>query len=191
MASSVIQKLKEGDIAPDFDTIDVFGKSVHLTDISNRYILVSFFRYSGCPWCNLAIHRMALEYTRLQEHDCAVVAFIQSDKIDIIDNIYNRHGVRPPFPIIADYEQHYYQLYGVKNSLLAAARSVTELPSWVHAVREHGFKQTKMNGELFLVPASFVIDGRTKKIIKAAYGKSFYDTDTFVELYESIIFDEL
>ncbi len=191
MTPLIIQQLNDGDTAPDFNTVDVYGTKVHLADITTRYILVVFFRYSGCPWCNLAIHRLSLEYPRLQAQDCEVIAFIQSDKTDIIDNIYNKHAVKPPFPIIADYQQKYYRRYGVTASLQAVVRSITKIPVWVHAVRKHGFKQGTMDGNFFLVPAAFVIDGRSKKIIKAAYGKSFYEHDTFVNIYESIIFNEL
>ena len=191
MTPSLTQKLVVGDMAPDFTARDVDGNAIRLYDIDSKHILVVFFRYSGCPWCNLAIHRLSLEYKTLQENDCAVVAFIQSDKTDVIDNIYNRHVVKPEFPIVADYEQQYYRLYGVTASIKAAVRSITKLPAWVHAVKDHGFKQGKMDGNFFLVPASFVVNGRTKKIEKAMYGESFYDPEAFIGIYDKLFFNEL
>lgn len=191
MTTPQIKTLQAGDKAPDITITDVCGKKVSLKDMNNEHILVAFFRYSGCPWCNLAIHRLSLEYKRLAEHDCEVIAFIQSDKTEIVDNIYNRHDVRPPFPIVADYEQKFYKKYGVRSSVIAATKSIDKIPAWVHSVKKHGFKQSEVKGDLFLVPAMFIIDGRTKKIVKATYGTSFFDHDTFVKIYESIIFNEL
>jgi thioredoxin-dependent peroxiredoxin len=191
MSPSLLQKLIVGDTAPDFNVLDVYGEKVRLKDIDTKHILIVFFRYSGCPWCNLAIHRLSLEYAQLQENGCSVVAFIQSDKTDIIDNIYNRHIVKPPFPIIADHAQKYYRLYGVTDSILAAVRSITKIPAWVHAVKDHGFKQSKMDGSLFMVPAAFLVNGRTKKIEKASYGSSFYDHDLFLDIYDLVYYKEL
>ncbi|MEO6513329.1 MAG: redoxin domain-containing protein [Candidatus Saccharimonadales bacterium] len=191
MSPSITKKLVPGDTAPDFATTDVHGQKIRLSKIDSKHILVVFFRYSGCPWCNLAIHRLSLEYARLQENGCSVIAFIQSDKTDVVDNIYNRHEVRPPFPIIADYEQKFYKMYGVGDSILAAVRSLTKVPAWVHSVKDHGFKQTKMDGSLFLVPAAFLINGKTQKIEKASYGTSFYDHDLFLDIYDLVYYKEL
>jgi peroxiredoxin len=185
------KRLSAGQKAPDFSTSDVSGRKVSLSKLDKHYVLVVFFRYSGCPWCNLAIHRLSLEYQTFQDNNCDVVAFIQSDKSDIIDNIYERHSVKPMFPVIADHQRQFYQLYGVTTSVKAAARSITKIPAWVHAVKKHGFKQRTIDGNLFLVPASFLVDNRTHKIVQANYGSNFYDTNTFIDLYESILFKEL
>jgi peroxiredoxin Q/BCP len=184
-------KLSVGQVAPDFSTTDVAGKKVALSKLDSRYVLLVFLRYSGCPWCNLAIHRLSLEYPTFQEHDCAVVAFIQSDKSDIISNIYERHNVKPKFPIIADHSRTFYKLYGVSTSLTAAARSITKIPAWVHAVKRHGFKQTHIDGNLFIVPASFLIDNRTHKIAQVNYNADFYQTEAFIDIYQSVFFREL
>lgn len=191
MSPSPTPKLKAGDTAPDFTTTDVHGDKIRLHNIDSEHILVVFFRYSGCPWCNLAIHRLSLEYKNLRENDCSVVAFIQSDKTDVIDNIYNRHVVKPPFPIIADHDKKFYGMYGVTTSLTAAVRSITKIPDWMHAVKDHGFSQTKMDGDVFLVPAAFLVNGRTKKIEKASYGSSFYDHDLFLDIYDLVYYKEL
>lgn len=184
-------RLLTGQKAPDFTAQDVSGNKVSLSALDHRYALLVFLRYSGCPWCNLAIHRLSLEYARFQDNDCSVVAFIQSEKAGVIDNIYGRHVVRPEFPIIADHQQKFYKLYGVRPSLTTAARSITKIPAWVHSVKAHGFKQTKIDGNLFMVPANFLVDSRTQTIIRADYSASFYDTDTFIDIYQSILFKEL
>ncbi len=59
--------LKVNHIAPKFRVVDVFGRNINLTDYTEGYSLLVFLRYSGCPWCNLAIHRLSLEYERLKK----------------------------------------------------------------------------------------------------------------------------
>jgi peroxiredoxin len=182
------QKLQDGQTAPHVKVTDVLGKSFDSKKSKQRFILLAFMRYSGCPWCNLAIHRLAMEYPTFLENDCEVVAFMQSESDSIVENIHNRHAVVPKFPIVADQKRHFYDKYGVLDRPAAITRSITKIPAWVEAVRTHGFKQSNLDGDLFLVPAYFLIDTRDNTIAAADYGKSFYDHDTFVNLYEHIFF---
>lgn len=180
--------LREGDHAPGFTVKDVNGNKVSLDDYKDRNVLVVFLRYAGCPWCNLAIHRLALESSLLKKSGCDIVAFVQSDTKDIISNIYERHAKKPPFPIVADRKMMIYDKYHIQISKIAFVKSITQIPSWVHAVKKHGFKQTKIDGNLFLVPATFLIDGKKKIILKAKYGTSFYEHGTFTDIYERLTF---
>lgn len=181
-------KLTAGAKAPHFRTVDVLGDKVDLAHYQAKYVLVIFLRYSGCPFCNLTIHRLALEYPLLKRNGCEVIAFIQSTGENIQRNIYDRHALRPPFPIIADQERKYYDLYGVTTSISAVVRSFTKIPDWVESVRHHGFKQAKLDGNIFLVPALFIIDSDTREIVKADYATSFYQYETFTSIYESLTF---
>lgn len=181
-------KLKVGDQAPLFQIKDVFGNKTSLAKNQPGAVLVVFLRYSGCPWCNLAIHRLAVESELLKKQKCSIVAFIQSSPENVLENIYKRHERRPPFPVIADQAREIYDKYGVTDSITAAGRSITEIPYWLHSVRKHGYKQTTLDGSLFLVPAMFLVSGRSGKILMASYGKSFYDHDTFTRVYEKLGF---
>ncbi len=185
------KKLSAGQPAPQFSVRDVLGKQVSSARPEARYILLVFLRYSGCPWCNLAIHRLTLEYPVLQENGCEVITFIQSPAQEVIDNIYARHARKPPFPIIADPDNKYYDLYEVKTSYTAAVKSLRRVPFWLHSVKKHGYKQPRIDGNLFMVPASFLVSARTNKILKTSYGTDYYDSDAFMDIYESVFFKEL
>lgn len=182
------RKLFEGQPAPDFTVKDVRGRAVKLSSIYPKSVLIVFMRYAGCPWCNLAVHRLTMEYTLLKQQDCEVIAFIQSTSDNIKENIYDRHARKPPFPLVADQTREIYNLYGVQNSVLAAVRSIKKIPHWVHAVREHGFKQSTMDGDFFLVPAMFLVSGHSGEIILTSYGSDFYKHETFTEVYEKLRF---
>jgi peroxiredoxin Q/BCP len=182
--------LLTGQEAPDFITKDAYGNAVNLTDLKKDYVLVAFMRYAGCPYCNLAIHRLSVEYDMLQQNGCDVVVFVQSNPDEIIKNIYGRHKLRPPFPIIADMAKQFYDMYGVKSSKTAFIKQISILPYWLESVGKHGFKQGKLEGDHFLVPAMFLIRTKDRQIMTVKYGTSFYDHETFTHLYETLNFGE-
>lgn len=189
MNHSMPRKITIGQLAPQFEAVDVFGNKVKLGDYKNKYTLVVFLRYAGCPWCNLAVHRLALEQKILKNSRCQIVAFIQSEKNNIISNIYERHQPKPEFPIVADLAGIYYEKYDVKTSFKALVKSIKKLPYWIYSVRELGFKQSKVDGNWLMVPAMFLISDGDQRILEAAYSADFYDNETFTEIYQKLIFD--
>lgn len=175
---------------PQFVTKDVFGREVTLGKLRNRYVLVAFLRYAGCPYCNLAVHRLAIEYPTLKDKDCEVIAFVQSTKENIISNIYDRHAKKPPFSIVPDPKRNIYKKYGVRNSVISTAKEITKAPYWVQAAFKHGYRQSTVDGSLFLVPAWFLIDVENSRIVKRREGVSFYSHETFIDIYDSLIFKD-
>ncbi len=176
--------------APNFKAIDVFGSPVDLASHRSGYTLLVFLRYSGCPWCNLAIHRLTLEYKRLTDEKCHVIVIVQSNRKNIVDNIYDRHEPKPPFPIIPDHEMKLYKQYGVKISKLAVFGFIYHLPPWLESVRKLGYNQKKLDGNFFLVPAWFLINNETNKIVRSERGVSFFEHETFISIYDSLTFKD-
>jgi peroxiredoxin len=176
--------------SPKLIANDVFGNKVSLVDHTHSYTLLVFLRYSGCPWCNLAIHRLTIEYPLLKAGSCEVVAIVQSEKEGIMENIYNRHDPKPQFPIIADHEMKFYKQFDVSPSVLGTLSAISEIPYWLQSVRKLGFKQKKLDGNFFLVPAWFLINNESGEIVKSEKGVSFYNHATFTPIYESLNFKE-
>lgn len=188
---TVSKLLTDGQKAPDFTAKDVYGNTIDLDAFTGKYVLVAFMRYSGCPYCNLAVHRLSVEYAMLQQHKCDVVAFMQSAPNDILENIYQRHKLKPPFPIIADKTKKFYDLYHIRSSKRAFFTSqLRTIPYWVESVGKHEFRQGKLNGDHFLVPAMFLVRTKDHKIVKARYGTSYYDYEAFTDLYEVLNFGD-
>ena len=124
-------KLQVGDIAPQFIVKDAFGKKIDLKSYAKHKTLISFFRYAGCPWCNLALHKLTQEFPILQKNGMEAIVFLQSDKDSIAQQVYERHTPKPPFAIVPDTTRSIYDLYGVQDSKVALAKSVRKLPQWV------------------------------------------------------------
>lgn len=176
-------ELKAGDTAPDFTREDFTGQKITLSDYKSNNVLLCFFRYAGCPLCNLALHRLALAYKDLEPTGLKVIVFIQSEPENIQKNIYERHEPKPPFPIIADPKREIYDQYAVKDSKAAAIKSIRKVPSWISATVK-GFQQATFDGSLTLVPAQFLINKGDQTIYKANYGVDYYDHLAMIEITE-------
>ena len=175
---------------PELIATDVFGNKVNLLNSNSRYTLLVFLRYSGCPWCNLAIHRLTLEYLRLKAESCEIVAIVQSDKDGVMENIYSRHQPKPQFSIIADSAMKHYKQFDVNPSVVGTLSSISKLPYWLQSVKQLGFKQRRLDGNFFLVPEWFLINNTNSEIIMSEKGVSFYNDESFTQIYESIIFKD-
>jgi peroxiredoxin Q/BCP len=181
-----LTRLKAGQVAPTFNLLDIYGTKINLKSYKNDKLLLCFFRYAGCPWCNLAIQRLTMSYPELQKENLKVIAFVQSEPENIKKYILDRHNPKPAFPIIADPERLIYDQYGVSDSLVAASRSLVKLPSWLQAKYRNGFDQGKIDGSLTLVPAQFLLE--RNKIYKANYGVNYYDNLPIVEIMNFALF---
>lgn len=184
-------RLQAGDKAPSILTTDALGKAVNLAAYKDSFVLLAFLRYAGCPWCNLTIHRLVVEYPLLRKNGCEVIAVVQSTAENVQQHIYRRHSLRPQYPIIADQARELYDAYAVHTSLKAVGRSITDIPYWLQSVFKHGYRQTEVDGNLLIVPAMFLIAPRTQELTLVEYGKSFYDHSTFTTVYDALTFDRV
>lgn len=179
-------KLLEGQTAPGFTMTDVEGKTVALSDNPDSYILLCFLRYAGCPWCNLAVHALTMEREKLAAQNIQVIAFIQSAKEGIISYIYDRHPLKPTFPIIADPEGIVYDQYGIGPSFKAILWMANHQKAWKQSVNEEGFKQGTVDGSLFLIPGSFLLRPHDRTIERAMYGIDISQKTSFDEVYQAV-----
>ena len=185
-------RLKPGDTTPQFVLADIHGQKVSLTKYANTYLLIVFLRFADCPWCNLAIHRLAVEQQLLRDSKCEIVAFIQSSEKDIETSIIDRHNVTPMFPIIADPMMKTYKKFGVEASVIPGLKHhITNIPAWVQSVYKEGYKQTSVDGSFFLAPGAFLISPGKQKIVHADYSSDLYQHESFTKIYDAIAEHEL
>jgi peroxiredoxin len=179
------RRLKVGDTIPDFWTRDIDGKEVDSRELKGN-TLITFLRYAGCPFCNLAIYRLAHEYESLKKQGCNILAVVQSTEESIEDNIIQQQDGRPPFSIVSDQQQDIYRLFGVTpNAAKAAKFTAKNATHWVDAVFKKKFKQTSFDGQAFLVPAYFLID-KAGVIQLLNYDASFYEDEILAPIYEHL-----
>lgn len=185
MSECNAQKLKNGDEAPNFSVVDINGQRVEINNNNGKKILLSFFRYSGCPWCNLAIYRLTQMTPDLEAQGVKVICFVQSTREDIVNNVVNRHDPKPPFTIVPDPNKEVYSLYAVEESALKYFTSLKKAPEWIYSSYKLHFRQPKVDGSVTLVPAQFLIDS-DGILIKVHYGTDYADDMTYSEIKDAI-----
>lgn len=180
-----MRKLIVGDKAPDIRALDVSGDLARLS--TKGYTLVTFLRYAGCQLCNMALQRLTLEHKLLKKNNCDVIAFVQSTATNVDENIYRRHETKPQFPIVPDQEGDWYSIYGVDTGAKTLPKALLNLPAWLKSVQQSSFKSGKVDGNLFLVPALFIVD--VDGIVRYAdYDANFYTHEHFTPIYELLTF---
>lgn len=179
-----MKKLAVGDAAPTFTVVDTFGAQVIFNGPRSRSLLIAFLRYSTCPFCNLAIHRLTVEYPILQSSGIDVIAFVQSSGGNIRKHIYADHAERPPFPIIPTQSPDVYKMYAVNPTIAEAPYFLPTIPVWLDRIRKGGMESMDVDGNLFLAPALFMVSPNGT-VSLAKYKSNLYDHALFSQIYDT------
>jgi peroxiredoxin len=156
----------------DFEIKDIDGKDVSLKKYKGQKILLGFFRYAACPFCNLRVNELMHYHDQLKEKGMQIITFFHSTREKILEISGDR---RAPFPIIADPERIVYTKYGVvNNSKLGVVKGMTlRMPTLVNAMSK-GFMPSMPDEDMWLMPADFLIDA-DQNIDMAHYGTDIGD----------------
>lgn len=176
-------KLTEGEDAVDFSVEDINGKLISLRDFRGKKLLLSFYRYSECIYCNLRLHELMKKYDDFNKKGLEKVAFFQSSKTRI-EKYAGK--LNPPFSIVSDTQRKVYRMYRVEeNSFSGYLKGYFQILRALKAF-SLGYIPKTGEGSKTLIPADFLIseDG---KIFKAYYGKDISDHIPFEEIEKFLL----
>lgn len=162
-------RIQVGQLAPDVQTTDVFGRPLSLQSLRGRPVLLSFYRYASCPVCNLRVRDLRQAAPALEALGLAVVGVFQSDAAGIGRYVGRQEA---PFPLVADPGLVLYRRYGVERGWAAMLR----WPTIAAALRAFaaGFLPGRIDGPVDRTPADFLID-RDGRVVIAHYGRHLSD----------------
>ncbi|NJM94617.1 MAG: redoxin domain-containing protein [Cytophagales bacterium] len=112
-------KLQVGQKAIDFDKETFDGQRVHLAALQGKRILLSFFRNTACPFCNLRVHQLSKLHPELKAQGLEMVFFFESSNKTILRSSF--HSGLSPISLIGDPDKEVYRAYGVESNLLKMA----------------------------------------------------------------------
>ncbi len=123
------QSLKQGDIAPDFTLPNADGQPVHLSDLlKNGPIIVTFYRGSWCPYCNLQLRAYQIILPELTRLGATLVA-ISPQTPDASKEIITKGELA--FPVLSDIGNYVARTYGLVFTLPETLRPYTaNLPQY-------------------------------------------------------------
>jgi len=125
-------KLSKGDTAIDFSVEDISGRLISLRDFRGKKLMLSFYRYTECIYCNLRIHHLVKRYDEFNAKGLEKIAFFQSSE----NQIEKYTGkLNPPFHIISDTQRKIYRIYGVEEySISGYIKGLFQIPKAIKAI---------------------------------------------------------
>ncbi len=167
-----MEKLKIGDQAPDFAVIDINGKTIRLADYRGSRVLLTFYRFVGCPFCSIHFSRMQKEAERFEHRGLKILSVFESES-EYLKEYMSSKGM--PFVVIGDPHGLTYRQYAVEKSLKGVmVGMIKQLPKVIKIMFGSEYRYGKPGGELRRIPAEFIIDEQGY-ILDVYYGKNAGD----------------
>mgnify|MGYP001820371664 FL=1 len=126
-------------------------------------MMLSFFRFASCPFCNLRVHKLVKHFAEFGDN-FTIIAIFDSPLENLVRHTEDH---KAPFPILADENKRYYQEYGIENSLRGFLKGMLlRMPTLMKGMSQ-GYVPIIIKGSLTTMPADFLID--KYGIIQVAY----------------------
>ena len=147
-------KLKAGDQIIPFQVEDIYGNPISTDDYKGEKLMIAFFRYAECLFCNLRVHQLMENVLEFDEKGLKVIAIFQSPVEDIQEN---QAESNPLFTVIPDVKRELYKEYGVEYSSWAL---ITSYFRWIKVLQafSRGHYIKRGVGSSKIVPADFLIN---------------------------------
>ncbi|MDD5051264.1 MAG: peroxiredoxin-like family protein [Sulfuricurvum sp.] len=174
-----MSRLVEGESAPWFSARSFQGDVIDLDKYHGKYLLLSFYRYASCPFCNLRVHESIQKYDTFRAHGIEMIAIFQSPDEKLAEYV-GKQSLN--YPIIGDPNLEIYKRYGVETSWIGLLKAFLFRPHQIlKSVFLRGFFPGSIENEIQRLPADFLIDP-SGKIEIAYYGKDIGDHIAFETL---------
>jgi thioredoxin-dependent peroxiredoxin len=161
-------KLKNHQLAPHFNTRDVYGNELDLRKLRGQKLYLVFERNAGCPVCNLHTHDLLKRSRAFESNQVKVVMVYESPDVVMKEYLGENNY---PFHFVSDPKNDLYNLYGVERSFLKVFKALFNgIMSRIKKGNKLFTKPMKQDGHMDRIPAEFVIN-EDGKIKIAHYGK--------------------
>ncbi|NJM94212.1 MAG: AhpC/TSA family protein [Cytophagales bacterium] len=181
--NSMAQALKNNDVAPALEVTSVQGMPLDLNDYQGKTVLLSFFRFAGCPVCNMRMHELMKNQAALQAKGVEVIAVFESSGETLAEYLKD---ASIPFPLVSDTSLALYRRYGAdEKSLIKMIRTMTKQQAKADMKIGETLYQGKTypkDGSMTRIPADFLIENGSIK--RAYYGRYIGDHIPLQELLQ-------
>ncbi len=103
-------KLKQGDTAPAFTTVNQDGNKVSLKDYKGKKVVLYFYPKDNTPNCSVEACNLRDNFARLTAKDIIVLG-VSADSVNSHKKFETKYNL--PFTLLADEEQKIVTDYGV------------------------------------------------------------------------------
>ncbi len=106
-------KIVSGDPIPNIILPSIDGKGYDISSANGKRIILTFYRFETCPFCNIRINKIIKRWSEFNEETVMIGIF--DANIDKLSNSMKKHN--PPFIILADEQYTSFLEYEVQKSI--------------------------------------------------------------------------
>jgi peroxiredoxin len=160
--------LNVGQKALGFIAKTYLGEVISFENFLGKLVWLIFYRYPGCPLCNLHLKAVRKRIKILRSRGLEIVCVFETSE----DKFKSLKDPHPAITMISDPDRVLYRLYGTEVKMSGLFRPTVAFNFFKAIVS--GFGQGRIDGSLGQLPASFLIaeDGLIEQIY---YGKTIVD----------------
>lgn len=143
--STSIDRLKDGQEAPDFTAPTQDGNPLSLSDYRGDWVVLYFYPKDDTPGCTTQACNLRDGYQKLQDAGLVVIG-VSEDDVESHEDFAEKYNL--PFPLVADPEHEVLDAYGVYgersmygNTFMGTARTTYLIDP--DGVIRHVFKRPK------------------------------------------------
>lgn len=159
-------RVKQGDTPPAQVLTTTKGEIIDLPTLRDKKVLLTFFRYAGCPICNFRVHQLSEAHDSLVKEGFVVIGVFESSKY-MMKRYQEEYEV--PFHIVSDPEGELYRSFAVRTSTLKTAKyTMKKKVRFFHKKGDNYYQGStyKRDGKLLRSTADFIIENN---VVTTAY----------------------
>lgn len=163
--------LSSGDKAPQFTLPAIDGSTFNMADMKGKRVILTFFRFSTCPLCNMRIRRIVQRWNEFSK-DAVMVAVFDA-KVGDLQKRMKKHDA--PFVVVADETYEQFNKNGVKKSFFKFMWGALRSPLTLLQATLRGYVPLTLSiSKLSTIPVDILID-EDGKVVEAHYCKDTAD----------------
>jgi len=164
-------QLSSGDKVPQFTLPAIDGSTFNMADVKGKRVILTFFRFSTCPLCNMRIRRIVQRWNEFSK-DAVMVAVFDA-KVGELQKRMKKHDA--PFVVVADETYEQFNKNGVKKSFFKFMWGALRSPLTLLQATLRGYVPLTMSiSKLSTIPVDILID-EEGKVVEAHYCKDTAD----------------
>lgn len=167
------KNLKVGDSSPINAVNTVKGAHIDLAELKDKKVLITFFRYAGCPICNYRVHELTEAFDSLTEAGFVLIGVFESSA-ETMSKYVTEYQV--PFHVVANEDGSIYKKFSVPISITKTAKySSKKRIRYFHkrGMEYYDGSVYKRDGKLLRSTADFVLDNGVFSLV--SYNKVIGD----------------
>lgn len=154
----------------DFESKDMYGNSIRLSEYKGRAVVLSFFRDTSCPFCLKRVFELRARRKQWKKMGVDIITIFSSTE----QQIKKFSSDQPKrLTVIANPDLDIYNLYGVEQSVAGFFKAlVFKVPTIISGLAKGAKPTNNPNGKI--MPADFLIDDEGT-IVDLWYGSNAAD----------------